>query len=542
MKTKNVFQIALFLLIGIVGKLYSQNTFKTIFPSSAFGSTGACIITFDSIYIFGDYGGKTLLRGFDSSGVINYSHSIKSVLGSPPGQYGSKSFFIHDFENLIMPLVGTDSLYRICLTSFNMKTNLFNWITGFNINVGNNYINPPITLNKIFNKFYAISSYKWHSVSNLQRWPIVVTADSVGNLIQSYRIENHYGIAMFTHQVSNDSYITGINYRDTLGATLVRYDTSGSVLWAKTYFTKGSIFHSAVNNNDGTLTLIGAIDTSISPAQTQLFFMKIDTTGAELWCKALGDSNRAFRQSRGSQVKPTSDGGYIIIGYACGSVSNINYKSDLILIKTDTNGDTLWTRCHGNEYTEEGGDDVEQTSDGGYIMTGFSNTAQFLPSAYAGYIVFKTDSLGMTDTHCQEFSMPMTITDITAPDINITVTITTGLISAVPSTVVQEVDSIGQKNGCWLSAVGIDEPKGKSNMEYQAIPNPSAGLFTLKSNTANMGSKTIIVYDIYGHEIFTLQHSAGTELQFDLRSYHKGVYFVRIIQGNKVEMVKAVVE
>jgi hypothetical protein len=213
--------------------------------------------------------------------------------------------------------------------------------------------------------------------------------------------------------------------------------------------------------------------------------------------------------------------------------------SDLIIIKTDGIGDTLWTRTHGNFYTNDGGDDISQTSDGGYIVTGYSNSAQFTAG---GYYILKTDSFGMTSSHCQEFNTSIATGNVVPWDSSITITITKGIINSINSNVPHMTDTVEQKNGCYLSAVGIDEQLGKSDLEYQAVPNPSAGLFTLKNNTANTGSNTIIVYDIFGHEIFTLQHSVATATQLDLTTRSPGFYFIKIIQGDKVEMVKVVVE
>ncbi|MDI6839658.1 MAG: hypothetical protein QMD71_02190 [bacterium] len=45
------------------------------------------------------------------------------------------------------------------------------------------------------------------------------------------------------------------------------------------------------------------------------------------------------------------------------------YIKDIWLIKTDTGGDTLWTRTFGGPYSDEGRL-IKQTADGGYIIVG----------------------------------------------------------------------------------------------------------------------------------------------------------------------------
>ena len=60
----------------------------------------------------------------------------------------------------------------------------------------------------------------------------------------------------------------------------------------------------------------------------------------------------------------TSDGGYILAGYTR-SYGAGGY--DAWLIKTDVEGDTLWTRTFGGSDTDVGRS-VRQTSDGGVFV------------------------------------------------------------------------------------------------------------------------------------------------------------------------------
>jgi hypothetical protein len=83
-----------------------------------------------------------------------------------------------------------------------------------------------------------------------------------------------------------------------------------------------------------------------------------------LWTKTFGDS---IHDDVGLTLQQTSDGGYIITGYRQ-SVYPPN-ESNLLLIRTDANGDTLWTKTYG-EGIDVRGYSVQQTMNGGYIITG----------------------------------------------------------------------------------------------------------------------------------------------------------------------------
>jgi len=72
----------------------------------------------------------------------------------------------------------------------------------------------------------------------------------------------------------------------------------------------------------------------------------------------------------GYSVRQTSDGGYIIVGrtlsYGAGDL-------DVYLVKTDSLGELIWERTYGGDKSD-GGNSVEQTADGGYIIAGYTGS------------------------------------------------------------------------------------------------------------------------------------------------------------------------
>jgi hypothetical protein len=115
---------------------------------------------------------------------------------------------------------------------------------------------------------------------------------------------------------------------------------------------------------------------------SDVYLIKTDVNGVEQW-------NQTFDLYQGGDegysVQQTTDGGYIITG----CVTDMN----VLLIKTDGNGNLQWTNNFGGLSTDQGRS-VQQTTDGGYIITGYSLSAT--PSNNGPYVyLIKTDVNGV---------------------------------------------------------------------------------------------------------------------------------------------------
>lgn len=150
---------------------------------------------------------------------------------------------------------------------------------------------------------------------------------------------------------------------------LIRTDSAGDTLWRRTFGGGKEDYGRAVLQTfpDSGFIIIGTTF-SFGPGRADVFVVKTDEQGDTLWMKALG---RTGVHDYGTAIHQTVDGGYIICGHAI-PVWSGDY--DILLMRTDASGDTLWTRSYGDASRQDYAHCVKQTADGGFVVAGRSVT------------------------------------------------------------------------------------------------------------------------------------------------------------------------
>jgi len=197
-------------------------------------------------------------------------------------------------------------------------------------------------------------------------------------------INSDYGRSI--QQVFNDGYIligTTASFGDNNDAWLIKTDVQGNKEWDKTFGGSNDDFGSCIQQTiDGGYIIVGWTN-SFGGGNNDAWLIKTDVQGNKEWDKTFGGNDTDI----GYSVQQTIDGGYIITGWTRSFGLGNN---DVWLIKTDVQGNEEWNKPLGGNLFERGYS-VQQTIDGGYIIAGWTNS--FGDGNYDVWLI-KTDAEG----------------------------------------------------------------------------------------------------------------------------------------------------
>ena len=367
-------------------------------------------------------------------------------------------------------------------------------------------------------------------------------ADSAGEVEWAKCFPNHGGL-QFIKELPSGDLLAGINM-DAAGAVVARMDAMGNFLWLKSYIRPNGMVHDAVIESDSSFILTGFTDsTNISafnplPAtfHPQLYMMKLNGTGDVQWCKGYDSSPDLWYTQQSSRIEKAQDGNYVVLATLGYPLSNFFYRP--LLIKTDLNGDTLWTRSVGAAGYDYYSSDLLPYSDGGFIIDGgvWGN----LPGLNTGLpFIFKSDSLGQFECHDQRY--PVQVSNLFPTDSSFTLSSVDGAIM-LPAYVTDTVhDPIVTYDACVITTVPDVYDQGQSKLRIH--PNPSTGQFTVEFTDPPQADSFYSVYDVMGRLLFQRPLYPGASQQYnDLSRFGRGTYVLHFITPAGVLQERVVVE
>jgi hypothetical protein len=316
---------------------------------------------------------------------------------------------------------------------------------------------------------------------------------------------------------------------------LIKTDANGDTLWTRTIGGTGDEEGNSVQQTaDGGYIVAGATE-SFGTGRFDVYLIKLNGAGDTLWTKTFGDTT----SDEGHSVEQTADGGYIITG-----ATNYNGgagQRDLYLVKTDVNGDALWTRTIGGSDDDEGSS-VRQTADGGYIIAG--STLSFGAGTYDVYLV-KTDANGdtlWTKTYGgSQRDLGWSVCQTT--DGGYVIAAYTQSFGAGGEDVyLVKTDSLGN--------VAVAEPKASPTRAPALLlscePNPCRGATTIRTSYI-VPRSSLSIFDAQGSRVRTFTVNRAPYIVWDGRdelghALPSGAYFVRVDNGNEHSTTRLILQ
>jgi len=218
---------------------------------------------------------------------------------------------------------------------------------------------------------------------------VLMKTDSSGRPLWTKSYKSTLNNITFTNlanevrQTSDEGYVV-VGTTQSFGLDdgyLIKTDASGNLQWSKSFGNSNTVYPLSVQvRNDG-YTVEGYLDNSNVAGNWDVFMIKMDLNGNNIWAKIYDRPAKFEDMTSGGQ---TSDGGYFMAGEICADSCNV------YLMRADNNGNVLWCKTYGG-----GKDDwawsAAQTSDGGFVIAG--GTRSFGAGEEDVYLI-RTDNSG----------------------------------------------------------------------------------------------------------------------------------------------------
>jgi len=350
---------------------------------------------------------------------------------------------------------------------------------------------------------------------------------------------------------------------------IVKYNSSGKVLWAKDVGGSGHDLSNAMSaeaNGDfficgyfasPTINFGGTTLTNLTPGTNDFFTAKFDSDGNALWAKSVGgvenEEGRAIATDNSGNVYV--GGSYQSTPVAIDTITFTNPGSpyaDFFLVKYNALGDVLWAKNSRNSNSSDASISVCTGKSGDVIFTGAFQSSSITIGSFTlnnhaepnvdffiakynllGDVIWAED-LGGSD---HELANSICLDDngnlfaggyFASPSLSFGTITLTNNYSGVNDIFVAKTGSIN----------GITETEQEKGMIV--YPNPFSNSSTIELHTG-LHDAELIIYNLYGQKTMEINHISGNKITIEKGNLMSGIYFFKLTQENKEIATKKVV-
>ncbi|PMQ02381.1 MAG: hypothetical protein CBR30_01695 [Dictyoglomus sp. NZ13-RE01] len=218
----------------------------------------------------------------------------------------------------------------------------------------------------------------------------ILKLDANGNLVWQKTFGGSGWDEAYSIQQTSDSGYIVAGYTESFGDSdedvyILKIDENGELVWEKIFGGKYYDVVSSIQQTSDGGYIVAGYTKSFGAGGRDVYILKLDANGELVWQKTFG----GWGGDEARSIQQTSDGGYIVAGYTTSFGAR---GSDVYILKLDANGELVWQKNFGGD-SSDGAFAIQQTSDGGYIVAG--NTESFGAGKSDVYIL-KLDADGNT--------------------------------------------------------------------------------------------------------------------------------------------------
>ena len=312
---------------------------------------------------------------------------------------------------------------------------------------------------------------------------------------------------------------------------VLKTDSIGNLQWDNLIYNCGisrsssasqDFASSIIQTKDGGFVITGNTE-NCNIGNEYVYLVKLSYSGGHIWSKLFGGPSY---YNTGYSVKQTLDNGFVIAG----NTNSFGFgMQDAYLLKTDSNGNLIWSKTYGGA-SNDLASSIQIANDGGFILGGY--TESFGEGSYDVYII-KTDSLG--NSGCNE-NIPLTKTPSSytgQESVNLTILSTQTIINN-SNTIVNNGGTLNQ-----LCSVGIYETSFENF--FSLFPNPANNDFILFSNHF-IKKGEIQLFNILGKMVLKEYIINESEIRINIKNISNGIYFVKLFDGENHYCKQLIIE
>lgn len=360
---------------------------------------------------------------------------------------------------------------------------------------------------------------------------LIYKVDTSGNVQWQYIYSTPLNeSAKYIEQTMDGGFIAAGFQTDTFGynnSFVLKLDASGHYLWEKSIGGIDNDYASMIKELPGGNLILTSDTKSFGAGGYDVMLTKLDATGNLIWEYTYGDAYNNGCQG----IYYTADNHFISYGET--EIAPFS-PFDMFMEKIDTNGTSIWKKYFGNSMYTDACFSICESFDGGFMLTGYSNS--FNSGAPIDLVVLKTDANGNQIWGRGYGGGGVDIGYQIIPSLDDGYYITGKYYDVNNSDEQYYLLHIDKLFG-GLSSINENEQTDS----FMLYPNPNSGNFYIQTSVET-NSFLFCIYTIDGKLLYQKHVTHNEKFLFSDMPLNKGFYIVEIQIGDKVYRKKMLVD